>query len=1034
MQLFAIIAKQDDGVSSLKNEYVKEFLNLQISTDLVSEYFNLYLSFVDDPQRGQNDDEGEVKLTSVTDSVRILGICKKINKTLQQNQKVIVFVRLLEFIRSDNSFTRQRVEIIQTVAKVFRIDRSEIESIEQFVQFGEGESPRTFGNLLVIGDSSESDPEANLFLRSENLHGHVYILRVESVNLYFVRYSGDTPVVLNNKPMSPKRIYLLAPGSVIKPSLGKTIFYSDVKTRYLADQAQNSLTFSATGLQFNFKSGRVGLHPMSVHQKSGTLVGIMGASGAGKTTLLSILSGQQKPTTGSVTINGIDLYNGKGALEGIIGMVPQDDLLFEDLTVFENLYYNTKLCFRNLPRQEAGQRVDTVLSDLGLLEIKHLKVGSPLSKVISGGQRKRLNIALELIREPSVLFLDEPTSGLSSRDSENVMDLLRELALKGKLVFVVIHQPSSTIFKLFDTLLVLDTGGYLIYEGNPVEAVSYFKRIDHQINHELGECQTCGNVNPETIFDIIESKIVDEYGNTTDERKVSPAEWYDLRLKERPTPTAHEPATEAAGTPRQAEEEALSAHRSDKPGRLMQWLVFATRDLKTKLANRQYLFINLTEAPALAFFLSFLMRYTEGESAEYYFKANENVPAFIFISVIVSTFLGLMVSSEEIIRDRKILKREQFLNLSKLSYLLSKVAILFGISAIQSFLFIAVANTILEIQGQFFTYWFALFTVSACANVLGLNISASFNSVVTIYILIPLIIIPQMVLSGAMFRFDRLNKAIGGGIAVPVIAHLMPARWAYEAVMVRQFRQNKYQELFFDLDREISHYDFRLAHLLPALRSRVNDLYEISANPERKSNDTLRARVNEHLNFIYNQLKDELVSDPSLFNIKGVSRQEIGRLNDQSAALTLTKVLNQVEERYIAKFNEAYNKKEEILLTLGNDPQKAALLKEYERNFTNDAIGEQVCNKFSFSPKTMVEGKIVQLSDPIFQSGEFTRFNGFGAPFFASEKGAAGQTIGTYWFNMAILWIMTIGLFVLLQFNLLGKILNALINIKSQNK
>ena len=148
------------------------------------------------------------------------------------------------------------------------------------------------------------------------------------------------------------------------------------------------------------------------------------------------------------------------------------------------------------------------MSSLGLTETKDLKVGSPLEKTISGGQRKRLNIGLELLREPSVLFVDEPTSGLSSRDSENIMDLLKELSLKGKMVFVVIHQPSSYIFKMFDKLVILDFGGYQIYYGNPVEAVTYFKSIVDMIDKEQGSCIECGNVNPEQIFNIIETKVV----------------------------------------------------------------------------------------------------------------------------------------------------------------------------------------------------------------------------------------------------------------------------------------------------------------------------------------------------------------------------------------------------------------------------------------------------------------------------------------------------------------------------------------------
>src|SRR5262249_47597674 len=149
--------------------------------------------------------------------------------------------------------------------------------------------------------------------------------------------------------------------------------------------------------------------------------------------------------------------------------------------------------------EKITERVERLLQTLGLYETRDLKVGNPLEKTISGGQRKRLNIALELIREPSVLFVDEPTSGLSSRDTENIMDLLKQLVLKGRVVFVVIHQPSSDIFKLFDRLLMVDQEGYPVYYGDPVDAVVYFKRVTGQVNSDEGQCSACGNVNPEQI-------------------------------------------------------------------------------------------------------------------------------------------------------------------------------------------------------------------------------------------------------------------------------------------------------------------------------------------------------------------------------------------------------------------------------------------------------------------------------------------------------------------------------------------------------
>ena len=508
----------------------------------------------------------------------------------------------------------------------------------------------------------------------------------------------------------------------------------------------------------------------------------MGASGAGKSTLLNVLNGNYRPTTGSVQINGFDIHKeeNQDKIEGVIGYVSQDDLLIEELTVFQNIFYNAKLCFGDLSNMQIIRLTFKVLNNLGLFEIKDLKVGSPLDKTISGGQRKRVNIALELIREPSIMFVDEPTSGLSSRDSENIMDLLKELTLRGKLIFVVIHQPSSEIFKMFDKLIILDTGGYLIYNGNPVDAILYFKEQIQQANAVESECPQCGNVNPEQIFNIIESKILDEYGNQTDSRRVKPKEWYKkyrLNLSKK---------TNAEDIEQNPPEKNLTI-----PNAWRQFLVFVKRDVLSKLTNKQYLLINFLEAPVLALILAFIIKYSNADQSNevgYIFRENENLTAYIFMSVIVALFLGLTVSAEEIIRDRKILKREKFLNLSKGSYLFSKISIMFCVSAIQILTFVLVGNTILEIKGMYIEYWLVLFSTACFANMLGLNISSSFDSAVTIYILIPFLIIPQLILSGVIVKFDKLNPVITIQKKVPMAGEIMASKWAFEALSVNQFK------------------------------------------------------------------------------------------------------------------------------------------------------------------------------------------------------------------------------------------------------
>jgi ABC transport system ATP-binding/permease protein len=201
--------------------------------------------------------------------------------------------------------------------------------------------------------------------------------------------------------------------------------------------------------------------------------------------------------------------------------------------------------------------------------------------------------------------------------------------------------------------------------------------------------------------------------------------------------------------------------------------------------------INFLEAPVLALILSlFIKYYPSGKGPElvYTFRENLNFPQYLFISVVVALFLGLTVSAEEIIKDQKILKRERFLRLNKHSYLLAKIGIMFAISLIQTGCFVAIGNSILEVKGMFLPFWLVLFSTSCFANVLGLNISASFNSAKVIYIIIPILIIPQLLFSGVIVRFDRLFPAISSQSSVPLIGNVMTSRWAYEAMAVHQFR------------------------------------------------------------------------------------------------------------------------------------------------------------------------------------------------------------------------------------------------------
>jgi len=1001
MQLFAIIAKQDEGVESNEREYVKNFLTQQLNDEAVPEYLALF-----DEMAGftgeKADKSEEVKLTSVKDSVRILGICKKINKTLTQKQKVIALVRLFELVNADRKFSEQRMAIINTVAEVFKLTKEEFLSIESFVINDQVEELDKTGNL-IINDKENSCNEAK-HIKVEALNGNIFILQVKSVDLYFMRYTGQEDVFLNGLPVNNKRIYLFASGGTIKLPKGKPIYYSDIVAHYLADSTATKISYTVRNVNYVFPNGTIGLRNISFSEEQGKLIGFMGASGAGKTTLLNILTGLNTPTSGEVLINGINLHTEKEKLEGVIGYIPQDDLLIEELTVFQNLYYNAKLCFKDKSEEEIIAMVDKTLTNLGLYDRKDLKVGSPLNKMISGGQRKRLNIALELIREPSILLVDEPTSGLSSRDSENVMDLLRELALKGKLIFVVIHQPSSDIYKMFDNMMILDTGGYMIYYGNPVEGVMYFKRLDAQINSDVGECPTCGNVNPELIFNIIEAKVVDEYGKYTPKRKISPPKWEEsfkenISIKEVDVIDENPPST------------------LNIPSWFRQLKIYTIRDFLSKISNKQYVALNLLEAPVLGFILSYIIRYiADPNSKTYIFRENENISIYIFMALIVALFLGLTVSAEEIFRDRKILKREAFLNLSRSSYLISKIAILFTISAIQSILFVIIANNILGIRAMAFEYWFALFTTAAFANLLGLNVSASFNSAVTIYILIPLVMIPMMILSGAMFPFDKMNRTVGSVKKVPLIAEFMPTKWSYEALMVNQFKNNEFEKNFYELEKQISNADFKHVYYLVELEKKLIFIEDNWSKTEE--DEDIKTQIAENLQL----LKTELTKEETRTGLPFESAHQLNITSFNEIILNNTaNYIKRLDIYYTNIFNKANAEKEAIVSYLLNTNEK--LYNAKRDAYHNESVEEQVKKTFEKNKIVQYRDELIQQKDPIFRDPDVEGYLNFRSHFFAPRKYFAGRFHETFWFNHIFIWVMTIFLYITLYYELLKKLL-----------
>jgi ABC-type multidrug transport system ATPase subunit len=1010
IQLFAIVARE--RITDEERSNVKEFLSLHLNREATAYYLKLFDEFTRSHKITSTQDLSTLDVDTqqfVDDWAKIMQIVKQVNQALTMQQKLVLVVKIIELVSSDSSISDRQGNLIFYIGQALKIPKADMQSLQSFVT-GQDIDELASKYVLIIDEGSDDTPYPGARIVEKNLTGLIAILRLPDAETYFIKYLGITTLYLNSILLKSRKVDVFPTGSTIRGDKIESIYYSDVVSRFLTDESRTQLTFTAEHLFYHFRSGRAGLQNVNIAEHGGKLIGIMGSSGSGKSTLLNVLNGNERPSSGRVLINGIDIHEAPLKVHGVIGYIPQDDLLIEDLTVFENLYYAARLCFGHYSHDQTVKIVEQTLLSLGLTEIRNLKVGSPLEKTISGGQRKRLNIGLELLREPAVLFVDEPTSGLSSRDSENIMDLLKELSLRGKMVFVVIHQPSSDIFKMFDTLIITDVGGFQIYYGNPVEAVIYFRDVINAANKNQGACPECGNINPEQIFSIIETKVVNEYGRHTSTRKISPGQWYQY-FKQRVRIPKVDHIREDLPVAQEI------------PGWMKQLRIFITRDVLAKIANKQYLYINLFEAPVLAFFIAFMVKYynvLSGE-VEYSFYNNQNIPVFFFMSVVVALFFGLTMSAEEIFRDRKILKREQFLHLSRSSYLISKVLVMFFISAIQTILFVLVGNYILEIPFTEMRYWLILFTCTCFANMLGLNISASFNSAVTIYILIPILVIPQLLLSGVVISFDRFNPTVGKPIGIPVMGEVMASRWAFEAYMVTQFKDNPFEQQFYELDKIAAQAEYKRVYFIPRLESKL----AYCLNHRSSWRNSRDPKMVQSLETLRNEISTEL-GNVGVDKFPEVDLLRIGKF-DSTTYVKASGFLRTLKQYYTLRLNRANAEKNALTDTLTSSPEKAEIFKIFHDKYVNEAVTDAVKNMISTDRIIEYEGKLIQKIYPVYMDEHRPQhYFDFSANLYQPTKHFAGKQIDTLYFNIAVIWSMTLVLFVTLYFDVLKNIIKFL--------
>ncbi len=955
LSLFALFGKKEQVDEAWAETMLVNFLRHQFGIRNIDTYLGFYgdlrstYDLMDDEDL---DTQGSVR-----------SICSALHGKIKTREKSLLLLRLMEFCGYKEGHGD---DLFKAMVETLEIPEEQFKMFADFV--------------------ANRETEQVMLHQLEDTDGQLKTLLDPHSGMLLFTYTGSDTVMLNDVPVLSGAYQVWLQSSVLKGKNRKPVYYSTILRAYqkangLEEDKNRQVEFCGRDINFRFPNSNNGTHNLSFTLRSGELLAIMGGSGTGKTTLLSLLNGSMRPQEGTITINGHDIAEPEA--KNLIGFVPQDDLLIEELTVYQNLWYTAKLCFEGMDAKGIDARVTKTLKDLGLDAIKDLKVGSAINKYISGGQRKRLNIALELIREPAVLFLDEPTSGLSSSDTEMVINLLKEQTYKGKLIIVNIHQPSSDVYKLFDRLWLLDKGGYPVYDGNPINAITYFKEAAAYADAETSACPTCGNVNPEVVLNIIDEKALNNTGEISDERKVTPEQWHKMYLDNRP----ELPQPTVGDVPHSDQK---------KPGPLKQFAIFLRRNIHTKITNVQYLCITLLEAPLLALVCSFLTRYAPPEG--YTVMDNKNLVSYFFMAVIVATFIGMSGSAEEIIKDRALLKRESFLHLSYGSYIWSKIIYMAGVSLIQTLLFILVGNYIMGLHGLFAEWWLILFVTAFLSNLMGLLLSQCLSSVVAIYISIPMLLIPQILLCGLVVSFSDLTpKSTTGN--VPLIGDIIPSRWSYEALAVTSFTDNPYEAPFFELDKEKYENQFYNMGILNELQSQL----ETKKDEEKKGKPV----DPKHMETIRMNLPDI------------TSYCQMKPYQGDYSYTSLYDYMKEAENILAKRSNDATLKADNKMAAMIREQGKESIL-QLKRDNYNIKLEDCVIGADQRQMLDVIDGHLVPRMSIIYLT---PRSQCGRAPFYSSEKIIGSWHIKTLWFNMSVLLLMCIILTILLLTDWPGKII-----------
>lgn len=604
-----------------------------------------------------------------------------------------------------------------------------------------------------------SSPENTVTLNDDRVSGRHCLLTFKPEGLYIQDLDSTNGTFVNQERLTgPRR---LIPGDSIhlgsyEVSLKRLVtsgFGAEAWVRFNHWALDRHLSLTAQGIRvWVGKKDRatILLEPTSLSVFPGELCGVMGLAGAGKTTLLKALSGYSRPDEGRVLLNDVDLYRNFPAVKRRLGYVPQENIFHKDLTVGQALYCAARMRLSvRLDQEQIQRRIHEVVELLGLFATNDRILDTTIGQC-SGGQQRRINIAVELLHDPDLLFLDEPLSGLSSEDAAVLMKFLKQWVREGKTVLMTLHQPNRDIYQDLDQVVYLHKGGNLVFAGPAVPDSFYFAlgpEMDEGIFYQ-----------PERVLEAFGRQAPRQAAEKFRRTRLF-TEYCLEKVKKRLRGKADRPL-------------------QDEIGMVGQLRTLFSRTLLSKLRDKGNAAILFLQAPIIAFLVG--MVFARGESEQIY----QDVPKLMFILVVAAVWFGCSNAARDICGEWPIFRRERMFNLSIPAYLGAKFGVGILICLFQCLLLAVIVVPWCGLRVSVVWVVFVLWIAASAGSAIGLFVSAfssPFRKSNEIALaLVPILLIPMVVLGGLLQPIEEMSAL------TEFLSRVTPTRWAFESLLISE--------------------------------------------------------------------------------------------------------------------------------------------------------------------------------------------------------------------------------------------------------